>query len=57
MNFFDVTPRRRENNEVVAYFGDNKIVVPQGKVSKFVDESYVGTRSCHGYPSGKHPRR
>ena len=41
MNFFDVR-LKRENNEVVAYFGDNKIVVPQGKVSKFVDECLRG---------------
>ena len=47
MNFFDVR-LKRENNEVVAYFGDNKIVVPQGKVSKFVDESYVGREIVMG---------
>ena len=47
MNFFDVR-LKRENNEVVAYFGDNKIVVPQGKVSKFVDESYVGREVVMG---------
>lgn len=31
MNFFDV--RLKRLLKVVAYFGDNKIVVPQGKVS------------------------
>jgi len=47
MNFFDVR-LKREKHEVVAYFGDNKIVVPQGKVSKFVDESYVGREVVMG---------
>ena len=41
MNFFDVR-LRKENQEVVAVFGDNKITVPAGKVDAFVDESYVG---------------
>ena len=40
-NFFDVR-LRKENQEVVAVFGDNKISVPAGKVDAFIDESYVG---------------
>ena len=41
MNFFDVR-LRKENQEVVAVFGENKITVPAGKVDAFIDESYVG---------------
>jgi len=41
MNFFNVH-LSREGQDVVASFGDNKIVVPQKKVSKFTDESYIG---------------
>ena len=41
MNFFDVT-LTKEGQDVVAKFGDNKIVVPVSKVDKFVDESYIG---------------
>ncbi|MBP3541064.1 MAG: sn-glycerol-3-phosphate ABC transporter ATP-binding protein UgpC [Clostridia bacterium] len=41
MNFFTVT-LQKEGNDVVAAFGDNKIVVPQDKLSKFTDESYIG---------------
>ena len=41
MNFFDVK-LEKEGQDVVAKFGENKIVVPVAKVSKFVDESYIG---------------
>jgi len=41
MNFFTVK-LEKEGNDVVAKFGDNKITVPQAKLSKFVDESYIG---------------
>ncbi len=41
MNFFTVT-LVREGNEVLAKFGDNSIVIPQSKLAKFVDESYIG---------------
>ncbi len=41
MNFFTVT-LEREGNDVLAKFGDNAIVVPQSKLGKFVDESYIG---------------
>ena len=41
MNFFDVK-LSKEGQDVVATFGDNKIVVPGSKVAKFIDESYIG---------------
>ena len=41
MNFFTVK-LEKEGNEVVAKFGTNKITVPQSKLAKFVDESYIG---------------
>ena len=41
MNFFTVK-LEKEGNDVVAKFGDNKITVPQSKLAKFVDESYIG---------------
>ena len=41
MNFFNAK-LEKEGQDVVAKFGDNKIVVPTSKVSKFVDESYIG---------------
>ena len=41
MNFFTVK-LEKEGNDVVAKFGDNKIVVPQSKLAKFADESYIG---------------
>ena len=41
MNFFTVK-LEKEGNEVVAKFGTNKITVPQAKLAKFVDESYIG---------------
>ncbi len=40
MNFFNVH-LSKEGQDVVASFGENKIVVPQSKVAKFVDESYI----------------
>ena len=47
MNFFDVR-LRKEGKDVVAVFGDNKIIVPNGKVEKFYDESYVGREVVMG---------
>ena len=47
MNFFNVK-LDREGQDVVAVFGDNKIVVPEKKVSKFTDESYVGKEVVMG---------
>ena len=41
MNFFDVKLERR-GNDVVAVFGENVIMVPEGKVKKLVDPEYVG---------------
>ena len=41
MNFFTVT-LAKEGNEVLAKFGDNAIVIPESKLSKFKDESYIG---------------
>ena len=47
MNFFNVR-LEREGQDVVAKFGENKIVVPEKKVSKFVDESYIGKEVVMG---------
>ncbi|MBE5777450.1 MAG: TOBE domain-containing protein, partial [Clostridiales bacterium] len=47
MNFFDVK-LEKEDGKVVAIFGDNKIVVPQAKVAKLVDESYIGKEVVMG---------
>ncbi len=47
MNFFDVK-LVSENGGVYALFGDNKIRVPEEKVAKFVDESYVGKEVTMG---------
>ena len=47
MNFFDVE-LAKEGQDVVAKFGENKIVVPVAKVSKFVDESYIGKEVIMG---------
>ena len=47
MNFFNVK-LDREGQDVVATFGDNKIVVPEKKVSKFIDESYIGKEVIMG---------
>ena len=41
MNFFNVH-LEKQGQDVVAVFGDNKIVIPASKVEKFVDESYIG---------------
>ncbi|MBQ7306524.1 MAG: TOBE domain-containing protein, partial [Clostridia bacterium] len=41
MNFFNVH-LSKEGQDVVATFGENKIVVPGSKVAKFIDESYIG---------------
>ena len=47
MNFFNVK-LDREGQDVVATFGDNKIVVPEKKVAKFVDESFIGKEVIMG---------
>ncbi len=47
MNFFNVK-LSKEGQDVVATFGDNKIVVPNSKVSKFIDESYIGKEVVMG---------
>jgi multiple sugar transport system ATP-binding protein len=47
MNFFDVK-LEREGQDVVAKFGNNKIVVPSSKVGKFTDESYIGKEVVMG---------
>ena len=41
MNFFNVH-LDKDGQDVVATFGDNRIVVPAAKVSKFVSEDYIG---------------
>ena len=41
MNFFDVKLERR-GEDVMAVFGENVIKVPEGKIKKLVDPSYVG---------------
>ena len=47
MNFFDVT-LKKEDGKIVAVFGDNKIVVPQEKIDKLKDESYIGKEVVMG---------
>ena len=47
MNFFNVK-LSKVGQDVVASFGNNKIVVPTSKVSKFTDESYVGKEVVMG---------
>ena len=47
MNFFDVK-LGKEGQDVVATFGENKIVVPGSKVAKFTDESYIGKEVVMG---------
>ncbi|GHV26357.1 ABC transporter ATP-binding protein [Clostridia bacterium] len=41
MNMFQVK-LVREGSDVWAIFGNNKILIPKGKISKFIDESYIG---------------
>ncbi|MDR3052068.1 MAG: sn-glycerol-3-phosphate ABC transporter ATP-binding protein UgpC [Oscillospiraceae bacterium] len=41
MNFFTVK-LDKQGGDVYAVFGDNKILVPVSKLSKFKDESYIG---------------
>ena len=47
MNFFDVK-LEKEGQDVVAKFGNNKIIVPPAKIAKFVDESYIGKEVVMG---------
>jgi multiple sugar transport system ATP-binding protein len=47
MNFFNVK-LEREGQDVVAKFGDNKIIVPEKKIAKFTDESYIGKEVIMG---------
>lgn len=41
MNFFNVQ-LERENGQTWAKFGENKIMIPAGKLAKFKDEDHVG---------------
>ena len=47
MNFFDVK-LISEGGNVYAVFGENKIRLPEEKVAKFVDESYIGKEVSMG---------
>jgi multiple sugar transport system ATP-binding protein len=47
MNLFNVK-LTKEGGEVWAVFGDNKILIPKGKLAKFTDESYVGKEVVMG---------
>ncbi|MDI9530172.1 MAG: ABC transporter ATP-binding protein [Chloroflexota bacterium] len=47
MNFFDVK-LVSENGKVYALFGDSKVLVPDEKVKKLVDESYIGKEVIMG---------
>ena len=47
MNFFNVT-LAKEGQDIVARFGDNKIIVPASKVEKLIDESYIGKEVVMG---------
>jgi multiple sugar transport system ATP-binding protein len=47
MNFFDVE-LVKEGKEVVAKFGENKIVIPPSKLSKFEDENHIGKEVIMG---------
>jgi multiple sugar transport system ATP-binding protein len=47
MNFFNVT-LKKEGQDVVAVWGNSKIVVPNDKISRFVDESYIGKEVVMG---------
>lgn len=41
MNFFEAT-LMKDGDKVIARFGENKIAIPEGKLSKLTDQSYVG---------------
>lgn len=47
MNFFDAT-LKAENGKVYVLFGDNKILVPDSKLKKLADESYIGKQVTMG---------
>ena len=47
MNFFDVR-LVKEGQSVVAKFGNNAIEVPQAKIDKLIDESYIGKEVVMG---------
>ena len=47
MNFFNVK-LGREGQDVVATFGENKIIIPEKKISKFTDESFIGKEVVMG---------
>ena len=47
MNFFKVK-LTREANSVWAVFGENKILIPAGKLAKLTDESYIGKEVVMG---------
>ena len=48
MNFFNVKLEKEDGNGVCAVFGENKIIVPQEKINKLVDESYIGKEVIMG---------
>lgn len=47
MNFIDVT-LTKEGDSVYAVFGENKIRIPEGKIKKFKDPSYIGQEVTMG---------
>jgi multiple sugar transport system ATP-binding protein len=47
MNFFNAL-LTKENGKVYATFGDNKILIPDEKIRKFKDESYIGKEVSMG---------
>ena len=47
MNFFDVR-LVKEGQSVIAKFGNNQIKVPQAKIDKLIDESYIGKEVVMG---------
>ncbi len=47
MNFFDVR-LKKEGQDIVAVWGENKIVVPQSKVARLVSEDYIGKEVVMG---------
>ncbi len=47
MNFFNVK-LEKDGNDVYAIFGDNKVLIPTSKLSKFKDESAIGKEVIMG---------
>ena len=48
MNFFNVKLEKDSAGKVWASFGSNRILLPEGKVKKFVDESCIGQEVIMG---------